>query len=195
MDSWYDYPPRTPTASHHLFQSPVFTQSFPLSSTVPRLSLQSPIIPCRHLPSLAFLHRDCGCQPSPVIPRSPLPSPAVPCRLPQSPVVPSRPLQSPVVPCRPPPLTTIPTTNSQSSRTPCLLVSQIAVPSSLLKTAVFRFCGRGRHIFSRPVRSRALGSPSSGPCRAPGPLGTLLQVENCGENIPFRSFGLMPTCV
>jgi len=92
--------------------------------------------------------------------------PAFPCSLPQS----------PVVPCRPPPLTTIPTTNPQSSCRPCILVSQIAVPSSSLKTAVFRFCGRGRHISCRPVRSRALGSPSSGPCRAPGPLGTLTLV-------------------
>jgi len=166
LDSWYDYPVRIPTASHHLFQSPVCTNSFPLSSTVHRLSLQSPTIPCRHLPSLASLHRDCGYRPSPVVARSPLPSPAVPCHLPQytrcllpSPAV-------PVIPYRPPPVTTIPTTNPQSSRTLCLLVSQIAVPSSSLKTAGFRFCGRGRHIFCCPVQSRALGSPSPGPCRA-----------------------------
>ena len=85
---------------------------------------------------------------------------AVPCRPQLSPAVPCSLPQSPVVPCRPPPLTTIPTTNPQSSCRPCILVSQIAVPSSSLKTAVFRFCGRGRHIFCRPVRSRALGSPS-----------------------------------
>jgi len=117
----------------------------------PRLSLQPPTIPCRHLPSLVFLHRDCGCRPSPVVTCCPLPSPVVP-------VIPRRPPSSPFVPfvpCRPPPLTIIPTTNPQSSCTPCILVCQIAGPSSSLKTAVFRFCRRGRHIFCRPVRSRA----------------------------------------
>ena len=41
-------------------------------------------------------------------------------------------------------------------------------------TAIFRFSGRGRQICCRPVQSRALGSPSSGPYGAPGPLETLL---------------------
>ena len=125
--------------------------------------LQSPTVPYRPLPS-------------PTVPYRPLPSPTVPYRpppFPQFPVVPHKFPSSPAVPCRPPLLTTVPTTHPRSSCTPCILVSHIPVLSSSPKTAVSIFCGRGRHIFCRPVRSRALGSPSAGPCRAPGPLGTL----------------------
>ena len=52
---------------------------------------------------------------------------------------------------------------------------RLPVLRSLLITAVISFYGRGRDIFRRPVLSRALGSPSTGPCRGPGRLGTLPQ--------------------
>ena len=137
------------------------------------------------------IHQQCsavpyGPPPFPAATHYPLPSSAIPSvsswglwlptvtgRHSQSPTVPHGPPQFPGVPWRPPLLTTIPTINPQSSSTPCILVSQIAWPLSSLKPAVFRLCGRGRHILCRPVRSRALGSLSSGTYRAPGPLGTL----------------------
>ena len=51
---------------------------------------------------------------------------------------------------------------------------RLPVLPSLLITVVFSFAGQGRDIFRRPVPSRALGSPSAGPCRGPVRLGTLV---------------------
>ena len=143
MGFWYEYSPCEPTIPTHR----IIYSSHQYSLRCP---LRSPAFPCSHPLSPAVIGRHSQ-------------SHIIPCSLPQRPVVPRR----------PPPLTTIPTINPQCSCKPCIIVSQIAGPSPSLKTAVCKFCGLGRHIFCCPAKSRALGSPSSATCWAPGRLGTL----------------------
>jgi len=102
----------------------------------------------------------------PTVPHRPLTSPTVPGRHSQSPVTPHRLLR----------FTLISAIHSQSSCTPTHYCLRLPGPSSSVVTAVFRFCRQGWGIFRRPVRSRGLGSLFSGPCRAPGRLGTLHRI-------------------
>ncbi|RPB02263.1 hypothetical protein L873DRAFT_446198 [Choiromyces venosus 120613-1] len=108
---------------------------------------------------------------------SPPQSLAAPCRplpTPQSPRVSYSPSPSLAVTHSPPRSPIIPALHLlPSSPHPSYYCLRLPGPSSFVITAVFRFCRRERDILRRPVRSRALGSPSSGPCRSPGPLRTL----------------------
>ena len=131
------------TPSYLLHNTTRVVARTPLHSTVTSIHRQSPAVRRRPLPSLG------------------------------SPTVPGRHSQSPVTPHRPLPFTPIQAIHPQASCTPTHYCLRLPGPSSSVITAVFRFCRRGRDIFRRPVRSRGLGSPSSGPCRAPGRLRTL----------------------
>jgi len=88
----------------------------------------------------------------------------------------------------------LPSPVSTKSRQPPTIASHhlLLSSTSLVITTVFRFGRRGRDIFCRPSRFSALGSWSSGPYHAPGPLGTLVfYLPNGGERATGAAgFGL-----
>ena len=103
-----------------------------------------------------------------------MPSPAVPHRPPPSPTVPHRPRPSFTIPGRPRPSPAVLNRPRPSIPLPCTNMSHPVGPAVLPKDGRPALGRPGRTTDSRPVPSGALGSPPTGPRRAPGRLGTLV---------------------